>query len=125
MGVDLKNGESMDVNITTSMIIDSGEDIIGYQYLHGTNAEVGDFQIKGTISKNSKGNTTYDLVYTWNDIMDPNNIYYSDSIKAQIAKTIPGANPMNYYFQLSWSDKTVIKANPGFLNWNSGWLSKR
>ena len=28
-------GTSIDINVTTAMEIENGEDIIGYQYLHG------------------------------------------------------------------------------------------
>lgn len=82
------------------------------------------FTIKGTISKNEKGDITYNFTFTWNDVMDPNFIYDSDSKKAQFAKSIPGATPTDYKLSISWSDTTVIKAKPGLLNWNSGWLSK-
>ena len=118
----MKNNTSKDIDITTSMEIQNGEDIIGYQYLHGTNADVGGFQIKGTISKNSKGDVTYKLTYTWNDKIDPNFMYYSDSKKAEFAKSIPFANPTDYTIRITWSDKTVIKAKPTWYNWNSGWL---
>lgn len=37
-------GTSIDINVTTAMEIENGEDIIGYQYLHGTNADAGGFQ---------------------------------------------------------------------------------
>lgn len=82
------------------------------------------FQINGTISKNDKGDITYDLNYTWNDMIDPNFIYDSDSKKAEFAKSIPGANPTDYRIQINWSDKTVIKANPNWFNLSRGWLSK-
>ena len=123
IGNSLKNGESKTINITTSMTIENGEDMIGYQYLHGTNADVGGFNIKGTISKDKKGNITYNLTYTWNDMIDPNFMYDSDSQKAAFAKKIPFAHPTDYYISISWTDKTVIKAKPGWFNWNSGWLS--
>lgn len=123
-GASLSNGESIGVDHTQSIIIENGEDIVGYQYLHGTNETVGGFQIKGTISKNLKGDTIYDLTYIWNDIIDPNFIYDSDSKKAEFANSIPGATPADYYIQISWSDKTTIKQKPNFWNRSSGWLSK-
>jgi len=122
-GESLGLGESMQLDLTTAIQIENGEGIIGYQYLHGTNADVGGFGIKGTVSKDAQGVLTYDLNYTWNDMIDPNFQYGSDSIKAQIAQNIPFANPADYYIQISWSDKTVIRPNPGrFFNRNSGWL---
>lgn len=83
----------------------------------------GGFTIEGTISKNEVGDITYDLAYTWNDVMDPNFIYDSDSKKAQFAKSIPGANPTDYKLSISWSDTTIIKADPTWLNRSSGWLN--
>ena len=121
-GATLDVGQSISVDIITSMEIDNGEDIIGYQYLHGTNADAGGFVIAGTIQKDKKSNLIYDLTYTWNDIIDPNFQYYTDSIKYQFAKSIPFANPTDYKISISWSDKTIIKADPGLLNWNRGWL---
>ena len=95
-----------------------GEDIIGYQYLHGTNEEVGGFKIIGNISKDTSGNITYDLTYTWNDKIDPNYSYTSDSIKAKVAKLIPFANPTDYVIRITFSDKTVISSSG-----SSGWLA--
>ena len=122
IGNNLNNGESIEVDMNMSMIIDNGECAIGYQFLHGTNADVGGFQITGNIGKDDKGNCTYDLVYTWNDIIDPNLIYSSDQQKAEAAKTIPFASMKDYKFSLSWRDVTVIKSDPGFFNWDKGWL---
>ena len=119
---DVKKNSSKTIDITTSMEIQNGEDIIGYQYLHGTNADVGGFQIKGTVSKNKKGDITYDLTYTWNDKIDPNFMYDSDSKKAEFAKSIPLANPTDYTIRITWKDKTVIRANPKWYNRNTGWL---
>jgi RHS repeat-associated protein len=67
-GNDLSNNQSIDIDIVTSMEIQNGEDVIGYQYLHGTNADAGGFTIKGSISKNDKGDVTYDLTYTWDGV---------------------------------------------------------
>lgn len=117
-------GDSNSRIIKVKPLREKMKDIIGYQYLHGTNETVGGFQIQGTISKNSKGDTIYDLTYTWNDIIDPNFMYDSDSKKAEFAKSIPGANPTDYYLQISWYDKTTIRQNPSFWNRSGGWLSK-
>ncbi|MBR3847774.1 MAG: hypothetical protein IKM21_00605 [Oscillospiraceae bacterium] len=119
---DLGLNESKEVDITMPMKIDTGESIIGYQYLHGTNADVGGFQIKGTVYKDEKGDITYDLTYTWNDIIDPEYYYDTDAEKVEFAKSIPFANPKDYIIRISWHDKTKIRANPGLFNWNSGWL---
>lgn len=83
---------------------------------------MGGFQIKGTVYKDEKGDVTYDLTYTWNDIIDPNYYYPTDAVKAEFAKSIPFANPKDYIIRISWHDKTTIKADPGLFNQNSGWL---
>lgn len=67
----------------------------------------------------------YDITYTWNDIIDPNFEYYSDSAKAEFAQSIPGATCHDYIIRISWDDKSVIRAEPGWLNWNKGWLSEK
>lgn len=90
--------------------------------LHGTNADVGGFQIKGSVSKNKNGDVTYDLNYTWNDKIDPNFIYESDSKKAEYAKSIPFANPTDYTIRITWTDKTIIRAKQTWYSWDSGWL---
>ncbi len=73
-------------------------------------------------SKNKKGDSIYNLTYTWHDIIDPNLKYSTDREKAQIAEMIPFANPMPYELSITWTDVTVIRANPAFLNWDYGWL---
>ncbi len=122
IGNALENGETMEIDMNMSMIIDNGEGAVGYQFLHGTNADAGDFQINGTISKDSHGNTTYDLTYTWNDIIDPNYIYTSDQEKADAAHSIWLANPTDYNLHISWHDVTVIKNETSFFSRNRGWL---
>ena len=59
-------------------------------------------------------------MYTWNDLIDPNFKYDSDSKKAAFAKKIPFAKPTNYYIRISWYDKSVIYSNG---NTNKGWLT--
>ena len=123
LGNELLPGESLDVEISTSMEIENGEDIIGYQYLHGTNADVGGFRINGTVSKTSVGDIVYSLTYEWNDKIDPNFTYDSDRKKVEFAeKWIPFAKPTDYYIRISWDDTTIIRANPSFFNRDSGWL---
>lgn len=63
------------------------------------------------------------MKYTWNDIIDPNPDYASDTAKAEFAKKISFANPKDYIIRISWSDKSIIKENHRLLNRNSGWLN--
>ena len=113
-------GGSMSFNETLVMEIQNGEQMIGYQYLHGTNADVGGFVISGTIVKNANGAATISLTYTWNDIIDPNFIYDTDSAKAKFAQGIPFANPTDYTIRISWADVSTTDASGNFT---SGWLA--
>ena len=119
----IPEGESIEVNVSISVVIENGEDIIGYQYLHGTNATVGGFQIQGTVTKLSNGDCIFDMTYTWNDIIDPNPQYASDMAKARVAKMIPFANPSDYKISISWSDISIGPATgPSFTRKGHGWL---
>ena len=106
-------GGSMSFNETMSMEIENGEQMIGYQYLHGTNADVGGFNISGTIVKNANGDATISLTYTWNDIIDPNFIYDTDSAKAKFAQSIPFADPTDYIIRISWVDVSTTEHQVG------------
>lgn len=112
------NGETRSFDITTSMEIENGEQMIGYQYLHGTNADVGGFKIAGSITKDQNGGATVSFSYQWNDRIDPNFIYESDSKKAKFAKSF--ANPKDYTIRIQWSDSSTLSSDGVFT---SGWLS--
>ena len=116
----MKKGTSKKIDVKMKMVIDNGEDIIGYQYLHGTNSSVGGFKIKGTIKNNSKGKITFDLKYTWNDIIDPNLDYTTDQLKAVFAKTISFGKAKNYIIRIKWSDKSIY--NQETKKWTKGWM---
>ena len=120
IGKTLSVGSSIPIDFTLRMVIENGEDIIGYQYLHGTNETVGDFRVIGKITKYEFG-FQINCIYIWNDIIDPNFIYESDSIKAAFAKKIPFANPTDYTIKLIWGDQSFISFNYPELNY--GWLS--
>ena len=103
----LGTGQTKTISITTSMEIQNGEDIVGYQYLHGTNADVGGFQIEGTVTCNKNGSLDYVVTCTWNDMIDPNFSYDSDKAKAAFAQLI--ANPKDYYIRIKWEKTGCIK----------------
>ena len=54
----------------------NGEGVVGYQYLNGSNGNVGNFQRQGEaqLIRNADGTSsvTMNVRYTWNDIIDPN-----------------------------------------------------
>ena len=103
----LESGQTKTISITTSMVIQNGEDIIGYQYLHGTDASVGGFQIEGTVTCNKDGGLDYVLTCTWNDMINPEYSYESDTAKAAFAELI--ANPKDYYIRIKWNKTGCIK----------------
>ena len=118
----LKPGKTSTIDFRKHVKIDSGESIIGYQYLHGTESTVGGFHIDGTITKNSKGEVTFDLHYQWNDIMDPNYGYDSDTWKSMLCKLAVsmlrypnGCKP--YTMRIGWGSKSIYR--PGGKS--SGW----
>jgi len=70
----------IDENFPTQ--IDNGESVVGYQYLHGTNGGLGR---TGTVDivRNPDGTATVNLnmQYSWNDVIDPNEEYDTDTKK--------------------------------------------
>lgn len=99
---DIAVGGVIFIDVTTNITIENGEDIIGYQYLHGTNADVGGFHVNGAIWRSSSKEACYNLICTWNDIIDPNPTYISDNIKSAAAQLIPYASPKDYRLSITW-----------------------
>ena len=116
----LSAGESQEIDITTSAEIENGESIIGYQYLHGTNADVGGFRVIGSVGKTTHGQLMYSLQCTWNDIIDPNLEYASDRKKLQLAKLI--SRPADYRISITWTEcspSVIFKGSSGRNNGNT------
>ena len=107
----LNNGESKAIDITTSAEIENGESIIGYQYLHGTNADAGGFHVVGTVGLDCCGNVLYNINCTWNDIIDPNYIYASDRKKASLANLF--FLPKDYKISITWNMHNPAYAGGG------------
>ena len=104
--------------------MENGEGIVGYQYLHGTNKDVGNFQIHGfaTVSSIDENAIVFNLTYTWNDIIDPNSKYRTDIIKSTIAEIITLGLADPYTLQINWSIETVIWFDDeGNINSFAGW----
>jgi len=97
----------IDENFPTQ--IENGESIIGYQYLHGTNGGLGR---TGTISieRNPDGTAVVnlDMQYSWNDVIDPNGKYSTDTVKNRIAEAITLGKADPYDMQINWSENTQI-----------------
>ncbi len=114
------------ISETFHVSIENGESIIGYQYLHGTNANVGDFQITGTSSSVfDAGGTrtiTLDLSYTWNDVIDPNPQYTTDNIKSLFAERITLGRAEPYTIHITWSSQSIVEIDAsGNVISSEGW----
>jgi hypothetical protein len=112
---DLFTGSDADVDIDESfpMQIENGEGIVGYQYLHGTNANVGDFERDGNASivrhEDGSATVTMDMQYRWNDVIDPNPQYSTDRWKSTIAEIITLGQADPYDIHIGWSETTVVE----------------
>ena len=107
--------------------IENGEGIIGYQYLHGTNKDAGDFFVVGfgeliqfqglhsavvpnrtpfappkLIQQGPGTRVDFELSFIWNDIIDPNGKYDSDKIKSALAYVLTLGQPRNYKLSIGW-----------------------
>ena len=92
--------------------IENGEGAVGYQYLHGTDKNAGDFNIHGSavITPTPDGyEVRVSATYTWNDIIDPNYQYSTDRWKSAIAEAITLGRADPYRIKILWPAETVIK----------------
>ncbi len=123
IGENLKEGESIEVNMQLSMIIQDNNPKTGYMLIYGSNAKVGGYQIQGTISKGFDSTVVYDLGYTFNDVMDSNFRYVTDIVHysgANVLRAYDNNVTLNIYdLHISWKDKTIIYADGRA---NEGWL---
>ncbi|MGH3751695.1 MAG: hypothetical protein ACRDRP_03195 [Pseudonocardiaceae bacterium] len=92
--------------------IQNGEGIVGYQYLHGTDRDTGDFQFKGSTTVDPRGDGTYDVSvdsgYTWNDRIDPNPKYSTDRWKSTLAEVLTLGQADPYDIHLTWHAPTKL-----------------
>lgn len=125
-------GYLQNIDITKHVEIDNGECFIGYEYLHGTNASVGDFKLKGSAKRGPGGpdkrccKVDFDLHYQWNDKIDPNFQYDTDKWKWAIAKIlgfIIMGDPKPYDIHIGWKSSSTYSNQEG-LGVTSGWPLK-
>lgn len=114
----LKPGTHSVINTTFHADVENGEGIVGYQYLHGTNANVGDFQVKGslhTLHVSSNGNVEFSasLRLTWNDMIDPNPIYSTDTWKSRYAEGCTLGRAAAYQISITWGETRSVIWNAG------------
>ena len=88
----------------------------GYELLHGSNGEVGDFQMWGGFTTERDGNYLlyhFDITCQWNDKIDPNYSYDSDlSLEAMIrlfGLPYPYFSPADYVIRIRWNKQLTIK----------------
>lgn len=99
-------------NDTSQMEIQNGEGISGYQYLHGTNEEVGGFEHQGSAQiKPVDGGYEVRIPgdFTWNDRIDPNGQYTTDKVKSTIAEIVTLSKADGYDLHLTWPADTTVR----------------
>lgn len=119
--------ESGSFATTASVEIENGESIVGYQYLHGTDANAGGFQHSGTTKvegplPDGTYRVTIDSTYQWNDTIDPNPQYSTDTAKNFVAEAITLGRADPYEIHIEWSETTtvVLDENGNLIN-GEGW----
>ena len=87
----------------------------GYEALHGTNRDAGDFQVTGSLrvttsmmpARGTYTATFDNLVFVFNDIVDVNKKYEKDVTYAQVAVDLANAlnagPPRDYILRIKWS----------------------
>jgi hypothetical protein len=117
--------------------IENGEGIVGYQYLHGTNANVGGFHVHGTGRiERTYGQTeadgtdvpescavTLDVAYTWNDMIDPNPQYDTDTWKSMFAELITLGQAESYRMSITWHEPLTATVDAAGATQLSGYPS--
>jgi hypothetical protein len=87
----------------------------GYAQLHGSNKDVGDFQMQGMFSMAPAPGSASELDFTFtnnlqtfNDRVDPNFKYKTDATFANLAKNLAaatgGAPPKDYILRIRWRE---------------------
>jgi hypothetical protein len=90
--------------------IDNGEGIVGYQYLHGSNVAVGDcdlsasFSVEGIDSNRTQAQLNATLRLRWNDVIDPNPSYSTDTWKSIYAETCTAGLAQSYEIHIEWPE---------------------
>lgn len=88
----------------------NGESITGRNYLHGTNADAGGFQLGGytDVQQLPDGNYKVNVHgrYNWNDIMDANPQYSTDVKKSKWADIISLGQAEPYTMRILWTADT-------------------
>jgi len=90
--------------------IDNGEGVVGYQYLHGSDSTVGDCEVWASIRVKSinSGRTQAELDASlrlhWNDTINPNPSYSTDTWKSIYADTCTAGLAQSYKIDIEWTE---------------------
>ena len=88
----------------------------GYQLLHGTNKDVGDFQITGKIKRIEDKCFEGNITQQWNDIIDHNKKYWDDIILNAVMRFLFYLFPRDYVIKIQFnSDFKAEKRINGYL----------
>jgi hypothetical protein len=92
--------------------MENGESAVGYQCLHGYHLEVGGFQFQGATTIMARSDGTYQVTitasYTWNDRIDPNFQYVTDSRKNRLGNVITFGVADDYNIHITWGSTTTV-----------------
>ncbi|ANE78618.1 MULTISPECIES: hypothetical protein [Mycobacteriaceae] len=104
------HGAQRDYSAQFAATTQNGESITGYQYLNGTNDDAGGFRINGTTHVEPLSAGTYKVTvdggYQWNDIIDANAQYATDTFKDRIAEIITLGQAHPYQIHIGWHSQT-------------------
>lgn len=110
------NGSTSNFSNRFPAEIQNGEGIVGYQYLHGTNAEAGDFQFRGNSTVQPRADGNYEVTingrYTWNDVIDPNPQYDTDTWKSRLAEVVTLGQADPYDIHITWGGQSKVVLAP-------------
>lgn len=103
-----------DFSETRSAVVENGEGAVGYQYLHGTNSDVGGLGFDGETQVRPQSDGTYEVVidgsYTWNDVIDPNPQYETDTWKSRFAEIVTLGEADPYDIHVNYEARTIVDA---------------
>ena len=116
---DIVPGKNVVMNLNFAAEIENGEGMVGYQYLHGTNANAGGFTVNGSlhvehVAKDGVAKLAGNLRLTWNDIIDPNPQYNTDTWKSRYADICTLGQAKPYTIHIIWTEKRKYTFKPNF-----------
>jgi hypothetical protein len=102
----------------------------GYELLHGTNKDVGDFQLTGWADvadayepQDGDFDIDLELRFVFNDIVDPNNKYGRDTARAVLAEIATFGEAESYRLSIGWGSSALAEVRQGgieFFGYPSG-----